>query len=140
MHLIELRCFKNEEEAKAIQTMLLREGIRATLQSEPKQPSESIFGTSVTNACLLVAPADCKKAWDLLDRMEQRFLEKISCPVCKKHTLTTISIKKKHSCKLAALANMILKGKTVEKSWYYKCTSCGYDFKEIQPVEDSIKF
>jgi predicted Zn-ribbon and HTH transcriptional regulator len=140
MQLIELRCFRNGGEAEAIQVMLLREGIRAFLQGEPREPSESIFGTSVTKARLLVEPADCKKAWDLLDRMEQRYLQKVSCPVCKKHALSIISIKKKHRCKLAALANMILKGKSVEKSFYYKCTSCGYDFKEIHPVEDSIKF
>jgi uncharacterized protein YbaR (Trm112 family) len=140
MRLIELRSFGNEKEATAIQTMLQREGVKATLQSEPKQPSESIFCTSILGTRLLVEPPDCKKAWDLLDRMEQRYLEKICCPICKKHALTIVSIKKKHRCKLAALANMLLKGKTVEKSWYYKCASCGYDFKEIQPVDDTIKF
>lgn len=134
MQLIELRCFRNVEEAKAIQNMLFREGVKATLQSGPKEPSESIISSSVTNAHLLVEPTDCKKAWDLLDKVEQRFLEKVSCPICKKHALSIVSIKKKHSCKLAALANMILKGKSVEKSWYYKCTSCGYDFKELQSV------
>jgi uncharacterized protein YbaR (Trm112 family) len=140
MQFIELRCFRNQEEAKAIQIMLLKEGVKASLENEPREPSESIFGTSVTKVRLLVHPSDFKEAWDLLDRMEQRYLEKVSCPVCKKHSLTIISIKKKHRCKLAALANMLLKGKSVEKSFYYKCTSCGYDFKEIQPVEDSIKF
>ena len=134
MRLIELRCYKTEEEAKAIQEMLLQEGVKATLQSEPKEPSESIFGTSVIKARLLVEPHDCKKAWDLLDRVEQRYLEKISCPVCKNHTLSIISIKKKYRCKLAALANMLLKGKSVEKSWFYKCTFCSYDFKELKPA------
>jgi hypothetical protein len=131
MQLIELRCFRNEEEAKAIQFLLLSEGVKAVVKSEPKEPAESFFATSVTNSHLLVEPSDCKKAWDMLDRMEQRYLQNVSCPVCKRHTLTIKSIKKKHRCKLAALANMLLKSKSVEKSWFYKCTSCSYDFKEI---------
>ena len=58
-------------------------------------------------------------------------LKDIPCPVCKAHALEVVSVTKKHSCKLAALASMILNGHSVEVTKMYRCTHCGYDFKEL---------
>jgi len=42
-----------------------------------------------------------------------------------------VRITKEHKCKLGALASMLLNGQSVELKKIYKCTACGYDFKEL---------
>jgi hypothetical protein len=72
-----------------------------------------------------------ERAWDLMDEAEQEYLKKIPCPVCHAHALQSVSVTKKHRCKLSALASMLLNGHSVEVNKIYRCMNCGYDFKEL---------
>jgi DNA-directed RNA polymerase subunit M/transcription elongation factor TFIIS len=80
---------------------------------------------------LMVHHSHVERAWDMMEKAEGDYLKTIACPVCKAHALEIVSITKKHSCKLAALASMLLNGHSVEVTKIYRCTRCGYDFKEL---------
>jgi hypothetical protein len=79
----------------------------------------------------MVHHAHVSRAWDLMDRAEAEYLKSIPCPVCKQHKLTTVRVTKKHRCRLAALASMLVNGRSVELTKMYQCNACGYDFKEL---------
>ncbi|MGZ3849845.1 MAG: hypothetical protein ACXVKI_11945, partial [Flavisolibacter sp.] len=80
---------------------------------------------------LMVHHSQVERAWDMLDQAEQQFLRSIPCPVCKAHALKVVTVTRKHRCRLAALASMILKGHSVEVRRVYQCGNCGYDFREL---------
>jgi ribosomal protein L37AE/L43A len=66
-----------------------------------------------------------------MEEAEEAYLKNIPCPVCHSHSLKAISVTRNHSCKLSALVSMLLNGHSVEVTKIYRCTKCGYDFKEL---------
>lgn len=131
MHFVELRSFDNCQEAQAVLKMLQSFKINCYLKDEQTVTFDPVLKQAICGIKLLVHPTDIKTAWDLLDKAEEHYLKNVACPVCKTHALTSISITKKHKCQLAALASMLLKGVSIELAKLYKCTACGYDFKEL---------
>lgn len=111
--------------------MLQHSNINCHLKDEHVITIDPLLSPAIGGMKLMVHHAHVERAWDLMDEAEQQYLQSISCPVCKAHALTTISVTKKHRCKLAALAYMLLNGQSVEVKKVYKCTACGYDFKEL---------
>jgi hypothetical protein len=135
MYFVELRSFNNYIEANTVLKMLRSFRINCHLQDEPALTVDSLLNPVIGNTKLMVHPAHIETAWDLLDKAEEAYLKSIPCPICKAHALTTICITKKHKCKLAALASMLLNGHSVEITRLYQCKACGYDFKELPPKE-----
>jgi predicted Zn-ribbon and HTH transcriptional regulator len=131
MYFVELRSFDNYIEANIVLNMLRSFYIDCHLKDEHTVTIDPLLSPALGGMKLMVHPAHVEQAWDLLDKAEERYLKAIACPICKAHALTTVSITKKHKCKLAALASMLLNGQSVEISKLYKCTACGYDFKEL---------
>jgi DNA-directed RNA polymerase subunit RPC12/RpoP len=80
---------------------------------------------------LMVHHSHVEKAWDMMERAEEQYLKTVACPICHQHSLKATSITKKHSCKLAALASMLLNGHSVEVKKIYRCSGCGYDFDHL---------
>jgi hypothetical protein len=131
MYFVELRSFDNYIEANIVLKMLQSFEVNCHLKDENTVTIDPLLSSAIGGMKLMVHPAHVEKAWDLLDEAEETYLKHIPCPICKAHALVTISVTKKHKCKLAALASMLLNGHSVEITKLYKCTSCGYDFKEL---------
>jgi len=131
MYFVELRSFDNYIEANIVLSMLQSFNINCHLKDEHTVSIDPLLSPAIGGMKLMVHPTHVERAWDLLDEAEKTYLKHIACPICKAHALTTVSITKKHKCKLAALASMLLNGHSVEIKKLYKCTACGYDFKEL---------
>ena len=135
MNYIELRSFDNYIEANIVMNMLRDSDIICHLKDEHLVTIDPLLSPAIGGMKLMVHPGHVQKAWDLIDEAEQRYLKDIPCPVCHKHALKAVSITKKHSCRLSALASMLLNGHSVEISRIFKCSACGYDFRDL-PRQD----
>lgn len=131
MDFVELRSFDNYIEANIVLNMLQHENINCHLKDEYTVTIDPLLSPALGGMKLMVHTLHVERAWDMMKAAEEKYLKSIPCPVCKVHSLQMISITKKHKCKLAALASMLLNGKSLEVSKIYKCSSCGYDFKTL---------
>jgi ribosomal protein L37AE/L43A len=131
MNFVELRSFDNYIEANIVLNMLRHSNIKCHLKDEYTVTIDPLLSPALGGMKLMVHTSQVERAWDMMDEAEQQYLRSIPCPVCKMHALKIISVTKKHKCKLAALASMLLNGKSVELSKIYQCSSCGYDFKTL---------
>ena len=135
MAFIPLRSFDNYIEANIVMTMLIAENINCHLKDENTITIDPLLSNALGGIKLMVHPAHVERAWEHLEAAEQQYLKTIPCPVCKAHALKTVSITKKHQCKLSALVSMLLNGQSVEVKKIYQCTKCGYDFKKLPDVQ-----
>ncbi len=131
MDYVELRSFDNYIEANIVLNMLQHQDIVCHLKDEHIITIDPLLSPAIGGMKLMVHSDHVEKAWDLMDRAEQEYLKNIPCPVCKSHALKTESITRKHQCKLGAIASMILNGHSLEITKIYRCSRCGYDFKEL---------
>src|SRR4051812_5815981 len=131
MDYVELRSFDNYMEANIVQNMLRHSGVNCHLKDEHILTIDPFLSPALGGMKLMVFHADVEKAWDLIDQAETEYLKSIPCPVCKAHALKTESITKKHECRLSALASMLLKGESIEIRKIYRCSACGYDFRDL---------
>jgi hypothetical protein len=131
MDFIELRSFDNYIEANIVLNMLRHHNINCHLKNEEIVTTVPFLSHEIGGMKLMVHHAHVERAWDLMDEAEQEYLKNIACPICHAHALKAISVTKNHRCKLAALASMLLNGHSVEVNKIYRCTNCGYDFKEL---------
>ncbi len=131
MDYIELRSFDNYIEANIVLNMLQHQNINCHLKDEHIITVDPLLSPALGGIKLMVHHSQVERAWDMLEKAEHNYLKTIPCPVCKAHALEIVSVTKKHTCKLAALASMILNGHSVEVTKMYRCTKCGYDFKEL---------
>jgi DNA-directed RNA polymerase subunit RPC12/RpoP len=136
MDFIELRSFDNYIEANIVLNMLRHHNINCHLKDENIITIDPLLSPALGGMKLMVHHAHVERAWDLMEGAEQEYLKNIACPVCHSHSLKVISITKTHRCKLSALASMLLNGHSVEVKKIYRCSSCGYDFKEIPSPKD----
>jgi DNA-directed RNA polymerase subunit RPC12/RpoP len=131
MEYVQIRSYDNYIEANIVLNMLHAAHINCHLKDENVITIDPLLSPALGGMKLMVHHAHVQQAWDLLNDAEQQYLKEIACPICKAHTLTIISVTKKHKCKLAALASMLINGQPVEVTKMYQCTSCGYDFKHL---------
>jgi DNA-directed RNA polymerase subunit RPC12/RpoP len=131
MEYVEVRSFDNYMEANIVMNMLQHWDINCHLKDENIITIDPLLSPALGGMKLMVHHAHVQRAWDLMDTAEKEYLKTISCPICKSHELKKVSITKNHRCKLSAIASMILNGHTIEISTIYKCSSCGYDFKDL---------
>ena len=131
MNFVELRSFDNYMEANIVLKMLQSFRINCHLKEENTITIDPLLSPAIGGMKLMVYSSDVETAWCLLDKAEERYLKDVPCPICKAHALTTISVTKKHTCRLAALASMLLNGHSVEIKKMYQCKACSYDFKEL---------
>jgi hypothetical protein len=131
MHFVPLRTFDNYVEANIVMNMLVASDINAHLKDEYSVTIDPLLSPALGGIKLMVHYTQVERAWGLLEDAEAKYLETIPCPVCKAHSLKIISVTKKYRCKLSAVINMIVSGKSVELVKMYQCSACGYDFKEL---------
>ena len=131
MTFVPLRTFDNYIEANIVMNMLVASGINAHLKDELTITIDPLLSPALGGMKLMVHYTQIERAWELLEDAEQQYLKSIPCPVCKAHSLKVVSITKKYKCRLSALINMLVSGKSVELVKIYKCAHCGYDFKEL---------
>lgn len=131
MTFVPLRTFDNYIEANIVLSMLVSSDINAHLKDEHTVTIDPLLSPALGGIKLMVHYGQVERAWELLEEAEEQYLKSIACPVCKAHTLRVISVTKKYKCKLSAIINMMVSGKSVELVKMYQCTSCGYDFKEL---------
>jgi|SRR5690349_3357487 len=131
MDYVEIRSFDNYIEANIVLNMLRHSGIECHLKDEHIVTIDPLLSPAIGGMKLMVHHSQVETAWDMIDRAEQQYLKDIPCPVCKAHALKAESVTRKHRCKLAALAAMVLNGHSLEITRIYRCSNCGYDFKEL---------
>ena len=131
MDYIELRSFDNYIEANIVLQMLQHQNINCHLKDEHIITIDPLLSPAIGGMKLMVHHSQVERAWDMMEQAEQQYLKTIACHVCKMHNLKIESVTKQHKCKLAALASMLLNGHSVEVTKRYRCTNCGYDFKEL---------
>jgi Putative prokaryotic signal transducing protein len=134
MTFVPLRSFDNYIEANIVMNMLVSFGINAHLKDELTITIDPLLSPALGGMKLMVHHTQIDRAWELLEDAEQQYLKSIPCPVCKAHSLSIVSITKKYKCRLSALINMLVSGKSVELVKMYQCANCGYDFKKL-PAE-----
>lgn len=131
MNFVELRSFDNYIEANIVLNMLQHNNVNCHLKDENIITVDPLLSPALGGIKLMVHHTHVEKAWDLMEKAEEAYLKNIPCPVCHSHSLKAVSVTKKHKCKLAALASMLLNGHSVEVTKIYRCLNCGYDFKEL---------
>ncbi|MEO6071571.1 MAG: DUF2007 domain-containing protein [Chitinophagaceae bacterium] len=131
MEYVQIRSFDNYIEANIVMNMLHAANINCHLKDENLITMDPLLSPALGGMKLMVHHAHVQQAWDLLNEAEQQYLKNIACPVCKAHDLSIVSITKKHKNKLAAIASMLINGKSVEVTKKYVCGVCGYDFKDL---------
>ena len=131
MKFVPLRTFDNYIEANIVMNMLIASGINAHLKDEFTITIDPLLSPALGGMKLMVHYTQIERAWELLEDADQQYLKSVPCPVCKAHALRIVSITKKYRCRLSALINMLLSGKSVELIKMYQCNDCGYDFKEL---------
>ena len=131
MEYIALRSFDNYIEANIVLNMLQHANINCHLQDENIITIDPLLSPALGGIKLMVHHQQAERAWDVMEEAEKKYLRSIPCPVCKAHTLEAVILKKNYSCKLAALASLLMNGRTLKLSKQYRCRSCGYDFKEL---------
>jgi Putative prokaryotic signal transducing protein len=131
MDFVELRSFDNYIEANIVMNMLQHYNINCHLKDENILTIDPLLSPALCGMKLMVHHVHVEKAWGLIDVAEQEYLRKIPCPVCHAHALKAVSITKTHRSRLSALASMLLNGHSVEVTKFYRCSNCGYDFKEL---------
>lgn len=131
MTFVPMRSFDNYIEANIVMNMLVASDINAHLKDEHTVTIDPLLSPALGGIKLMVHYTQVERAWELLDEAEEEYLQTIPCPVCKVHALKIISVTKKYKCKLSAVINMLLSGKSVELVKMYQCNNCGYDFKEL---------
>ncbi|HEU4470442.1 MAG TPA: DUF2007 domain-containing protein [Flavisolibacter sp.] len=134
MDYIEIRSFDNYIEANIVLNMLLHAHINCHLKDENIVTIDPFLSPAIGGIKLMVFHSQVERAMELMKEAEKAYLAGIACPVCKAHKLESVSITRKHRCKLAGLASMLLNGHSLEVTRIYRCASCGYDFKEL-PVK-----
>src|SRR4051794_33499714 len=136
MEYVPLRSFDNYIEANIVMNMLRHYNINCHLKNENIITIDPLLSPALGGMKLMVHHGHVERAWDLMDNAEQEYLKKIPCPVCHAHALKAIRITKEHKCKLSALASMLLNGHSLEVKKIYRCSRCGYDFKDLpkQPL------
>jgi hypothetical protein len=131
MDFVELRAFDNYIEANIVLNMLLHAHVNCHLQDEHIVTIDPLLSPAIGGIKLMVHHQHVARAWDLMENAARTYLKSIPCPVCKAHALEAVRTIRQHSCKLAALASMLLNGHSVEITRTYRCKKCGYDFKEL---------
>ncbi len=126
-----LRSFDNYIEANIVLSMLQHQNINCHLKDEHIITIDPLLSPALGGMKLMVHTAHAARAWELIDDAEAAYLRSVPCPVCKKHALSAVSVTRKYRSKLAVLASMLLKGSSVELTKMYKCSACGYDFKDL---------
>ena len=135
MEYVEIRSFDNYIEANIVLQMLQHNNINCHLKDEHIITLDPLLSPAIGGMKLMVYHAHVERAWDLMERAEQQYLKDIPCPICKAHALKAVSITKKHTNKLSMLVSMLINGQSVEVTKMYKCTGCGYDFKDLPKSE-----
>ena len=131
MTFVPLRTFDNYIEANIVLGMLVASDINAHLKDEQTITIDPLLSPALGGIKLMVHYAQAERAWELLEEAEEQYLKNIPCPVCKAHALKIVSVTKKYKCRLSAVINMLVTGKSVELVKMYQCGACGYDFKEL---------
>ena len=131
MDYVEIRSFDNYIEANIVLNMLRHAGIECHLKDEHIVTIDPLLSPAIGGMKLMVHHSQVENAWDMIDHAEQQYLKDIPCPVCKLHTLKAESVTRQHRCKLAGLASMLLNGHSLEITKVYRCTNCGYDFRDL---------
>src|SRR5215212_2823126 len=126
---VPLRTFDNYIEANIVLSMLMASGINCHLKDENTITIDPLLSPALGGIKLMVYYTQTERAWELLEEAEEQYLKSIPCPVCKAHALKIISVTKKYQCRLSAIINMLVSGKSVEIVKIYQCSNCGYDFK-----------
>jgi hypothetical protein len=133
MEFVELRSFDNYIEANIVLNMLQHGNINCHLKDENIVTIDPFLSPAIGGMKLMVHHSHLERAWDMIERAEQEYLKDIPCPVCHAHALKAVSITKQHKCRLSAIASMLLNGHSVEVRKIYRCSMCGYDFRELPP-------
>jgi hypothetical protein len=131
MEYVEIRSFDNYLEANIVLNMLQHWDVNCHLKDENVITIDPLLSPALGGMKLMVHHTHVERAWELLDTAEKEYLKNIPCPVCKSHGLEKVTVTKKHTCKLAALASMLLNGHTIELTTLYRCNVCRYDFKDL---------
>ncbi len=131
MEFVELRSFDNYIEANIVLNMLQHGNINCHLKDENIVTIDPFLSPAIGGMKLMVHHAHVEKAWDLMEKAEQAYLKDIPCPVCHAHALKAVSITREYKCRLSAIASMLLNGHSVEVRKIYRCSACGYDFREL---------
>lgn len=131
MTYIELRSFDNYIEANIVLNRLQHEHINCHLKDENIVTIDPLLSPAIGGIKLMVHHSQVERAWDLLKENEAAYLRQVPCPVCKSHSLEAVTTTRQHRCKLSALASMLINGHSLEIKRIYRCTNCGYDFKEL---------
>jgi ribosomal protein L44E len=111
--------------------MLQHAHINCHLKDENVITIDPLLSPALGGIKLMVHHAHVERAWDMMNKNEQQYLQTIACPVCKEHTLKAVTEEKKYKCRLAALASILLNGGPVKVTRKYQCANCGYDFREL---------
>ena len=131
MEFVQLRSFDNYIEANIVLGMMQQSNINCHLKDEYLVTIDPLLSPAVGGMKLMVHNSQIERAWGLMNKAEENYLKSISCPVCKKHSLTIVQVTKKYKSKLAAFASMLLNGQSIETKKLYKCTACNYDFSVL---------
>lgn len=128
---ITLRTFDNYIEANIVLNMLRHNNVSCHLKDENTITIDPLLSPALGGIKLMVHQLHAKRAWQLIENAEKAYLRTVPCPVCKAHTLKIISVTKKYRCRWMAVVSMMLNGQLVEKLKVYRCTSCGYNSKDL---------
>jgi predicted RNA-binding Zn-ribbon protein involved in translation (DUF1610 family) len=138
MKFIPIWSYDNYVPAHIAMGRLKEEGIDCWLKDENTVTIDPILTNAVGGIKLMVAEANAKRAWELLNQLQQEYKARFVCPKCGSANIELVSTPRKPLNWLAAISTFFLGDYALTVDKVYHCFDCGHESAEaIQKQSDA---
>jgi DNA-directed RNA polymerase subunit RPC12/RpoP len=122
--------YDNYIPAHIAQGRLKEEGITCWLKDENTVTIDPILSNAIGGIKLMVPEMDAKRAWELLNGLQQEHKKTITCPECGSHNMELVSTPRKAMNWLSAVTTFFLGDYALTTDKVYHCFDCKKEFPE----------
>src|ERR1700682_3160202 len=136
MNFIPVWSYDNYVPAHIAMGRLKEEGFDCWLKDENTVTIDPILSNAVGGIKLMVKETEAKRAWELLNELQQEHKATITCPNCGSHNMELVSTPRKAVNWLSAISTFFLGDYALAVDKVYHCFNCGNEFPEnfLSPV------
>ncbi len=130
MNFVPVWSYDNYIPAHIAMGRLKEEGFDCWLKDENTVTIDPILSNAVGGIKLMVREPEAKKAWKLLNELQQQHKTTITCPNCGSHNMELVSTPRKAVNWLSAISTFFLGDYALTVDKVYHCFNCGNEFPE----------
>lgn len=108
---------------------LQEDGVKAWLKDENTVTLDPILSNAVGGIKLMVAESQAKKAWEILNTLQQDFKASQACPNCGSHDIELVSSPRKTINWISAISTFFLGDFALAAEKTYHCFHCTHEFE-----------